>query len=137
MLVVFIYKDTMILVTKVKFDITVFRQHINRNQSSMIDLCHTNIDCITPNTIPVTTMVSYHWKRNRSSISNHWASTPACSVVHLFINSPRHPTIIYHFSDLQEFYRFTQNVSCNRYTHSRYQQVADFTRATEYIGYMP
>ena len=38
--------------------------------------------------------------------------------------------------------RFTQNVSCNIYTHPRYQQVANVViihqtiKATEYIGYM-
>ena len=36
---------------------------------------------ITPNKIPLTTIVTYLQKRYRSRISNHWATIPACSVV--------------------------------------------------------
>ena len=36
---------------------------------------------ITPNQIPLTTIVTYLQKRYRSRISNHWATIPACSVV--------------------------------------------------------
>ena len=36
---------------------------------------------ITPNQIPVTTIVIYLQKGYRSRISNHWATIPACSVV--------------------------------------------------------
>ena len=36
---------------------------------------------ITPNQIPLTTIVTYFQKRYRSRISNHWATIPACSVV--------------------------------------------------------
>ena len=36
---------------------------------------------ITPNQIPLTTIVAYLQKRYRSRISNHWATIPACSVV--------------------------------------------------------
>ena len=40
--------------------------------------------CITPNIIPLTTIIAYlylFFNNNRSSISNHWACIPACSVV--------------------------------------------------------
>ena len=36
---------------------------------------------ITPNQIPLTTIVTYLQKSYRSRISNHWATIPACSVV--------------------------------------------------------
>ena len=36
---------------------------------------------ITPNQIPLTTIVTYLQKGYRSRISNHWATIPACSVV--------------------------------------------------------
>ena len=36
---------------------------------------------ITPNQIPLTTIVTYLQKVYRSRISNHWATIPACSVV--------------------------------------------------------
>ena len=36
---------------------------------------------ITPNQIPLTTIVTYLPKSYRSRISNHWATIPACSVV--------------------------------------------------------
>ena len=36
---------------------------------------------ITPNKVPLTTIVTYLQKGYRSRISNHWASIPACSVV--------------------------------------------------------
>ena len=36
---------------------------------------------ITPNQIPLTTIVTYLQKRYRSRISNHWATIPTCSVV--------------------------------------------------------
>ena len=36
---------------------------------------------ITPNQIPLTTIVTYLQKRYRSRISNHWATIPACCVV--------------------------------------------------------
>ena len=36
---------------------------------------------ITPNQIPLTTLVTYLQKSNRSRISNNWATIPACSVV--------------------------------------------------------
>ena len=36
---------------------------------------------ITPNQIPLTTIVTYLQKCYRSRISNHWATIPACSVV--------------------------------------------------------
>ena len=36
---------------------------------------------ITPNKIPLTTIVTYLQKGYRSRISNHWATIPACSVV--------------------------------------------------------
>ena len=39
------------------------------------------IGVITPNQIPLTTIVTYLHKRYRSRISNHWATIPACSVV--------------------------------------------------------
>ena len=54
-----------------------------------------------------------------------------CGTSH-FTKSPRKHTVTYHFSDLQEVYsgktvRFTQNVSCNIFTHPIYQQVANVT----------
>ena len=39
------------------------------------------IGVITPNQIPLTTIVTYLQKGYRSRISNHWATIPACSVV--------------------------------------------------------
>ena len=36
---------------------------------------------ITPNPIPLTTMITYLQKSYRSRISNHWATITACSVV--------------------------------------------------------
>ena len=39
------------------------------------------VGIITPNKIPLTTIVTYLQKRYRSRISNHWATIPACSVV--------------------------------------------------------
>ena len=39
------------------------------------------VGVITPNQIPLTTIVTYLQKSYRSRISNHWATIPACSVV--------------------------------------------------------
>ena len=39
------------------------------------------VGVITPNQIPLTTIVTYLQKFYRSRISNHWATIPACSVV--------------------------------------------------------
>ena len=36
---------------------------------------------ITPNQIPLTTIVTYLQKGDRSRISNHWATMTACNVV--------------------------------------------------------
>ena len=41
----------------------------------------TPIGVITPNQIPLTTIVTYLEKSYRSRISNHWATIPACSMV--------------------------------------------------------
>ena len=43
--------------------------------------CHVLGGVITPNQIPLTTIVTYLQKSYRSRISNHWATIPACSVV--------------------------------------------------------
>ena len=74
------------------------------------------IGVITPNQIPLTTIVTYLQKRYRSSILNHWATIPACSVWYLpFTYIPRKHTVTYHFSDLQEVY------SGNRQIHTKCQ----------------
>ena len=70
---------------------------------------------ITPNQIPLTTIVTYLQKSYRSRISNHWATIPACSVVPPIYKSPRKHTVTYHFSDLQEVY------SGNRQIHTKCQ----------------
>ena len=62
----------------------------------------TGIGVITPNKIPLTTIVTYLQKRYRSRISNHWATIPACSVVPpIYKQSKKTYCHIYHFSDLQ------------------------------------
>ena len=40
-----------------------------------------SLGVITPNQIPLTTIITYLQKSYRSRISNHWATIPACSVV--------------------------------------------------------
>ena len=60
---------------------------------------------ITPNQIPLTTIVTYLQKCYRSRISNHWAT----------IYPIYKRTVTYHFSDLKEVY------SGNRYIHTKCQ----------------
>ena len=54
-------------------------------RSNMGDMLHSLATVadgvITPNQIPLTTIVTYLQKRYRSRISNHWFTIPACSVV--------------------------------------------------------
>ena len=87
---------------------------------------------ITPNHISLTTMVTYLQKSYRSRISNHWASIPACSVVPpIYKTSKKTYCHISFLATYRKFtlatVRFTQNVSCNIFTHPIYQQVANVT----------
>ena len=52
--------------------------YISRSSQSSTGI---GIGVITPNKIPLTTIVTYLQKRYKSRISNHWATIPACSVV--------------------------------------------------------
>ena len=87
---------------------------------------------ITPNQIPLTVIVTYLQNGYRSRISNHWAAIPACSVVPPHLQTVQE-NILSHIilATYRKFtvatIRFTQNVSCNIYTHPRYQQVANVT----------
>ena len=56
---------------------------------------------ITPNKIPLTTIVTYLQNSYRSRISNHWATIPACSVVTPYLQTIQE-NILTHimFSDL-------------------------------------
>ena len=113
---------------------------------------------VTPNQIPLTTIVTYLQKRYRSRISNHWSTIPACSVVThphphhppppppTFTNSPRKHTVTYHFSDLQEVYSGNRQIrtKCQlQYLHPPHISTSgkchcviihQTTKATEYIG---
>ena len=87
---------------------------------------------ITPNQIPLTTIVTYLQKSYRRRISNHWASIPACSVVPpIYKQSKKTYCHMSFLATYRQFtvvtVRFTQNVSCNIFTHPRYQQVANVT----------
>ena len=86
----------------------------------------------TPNKISLTTIVTYLQKSYRSRISNHWATIPACSVVPPILQTVQEnilSRII--LATYRKFtvatVRLTQNVSCNIYSHPRYQQVANVT----------
>ena len=58
----------------------LFTNQVLTFQFSGSTCLHKNIGVITPNKIPLTTLVTYIQKGYRSRISNHWA-IPACSVV--------------------------------------------------------
>ena len=106
------------------------------------------IGVITPNQIPLTTIVTYLQKRYRSRISNHWVTISACNVVPPIYKQIRKHTVTYHFSDYQEFY------SDNRQIHTKCQLqclhppqistrgkchcaiIHQTTKATEYIEWM-
>ena len=109
--------------------------HIDWNENK------TAVGVITPNQIPLTTIVTYLQKRYRSRISNHWATYTCMQcgtsnlqtiqeiiLSHIFLATYRKFTVA--------TVRFTQNISCNIYIHPIYQQVIihQTTKATEYIG---
>ena len=52
---------------------------------------------ITPNQIPLTTIVTYLQMFYRSRISNHWATKPACSVVSPIYKQSKKHIVTYHF----------------------------------------
>ena len=84
------------------------------------------VGVITPNEIPMTTIVTYLQKRYRSRSSNHWATIPACSVVPPSYKQSKKTYC--HISIYRKFtvatVRFTQNISCNIYIHPIYQQMS-------------
>ena len=89
-------------------------------------------EVITLNQIPLTTIVTYLQTSYRSRISNHWATIPACSVVPPIYKQSKKPILSHIILVTYKKFtvatvRFTQNVSCNIYTHSIYQQVANVT----------
>ena len=100
---------------------------------------------ITPNQIPLTTIVTYLHKSYRSRISNHWATIPAVWYLP-FIKSPRKHTVTYHFRDLQEVYNGNRQIhtKCQlQYFHPPHISTSgkchcviihQTTKATEYIG---
>ena len=112
---------------------------IHSNQFYALQLFITGV--ITPNQIPLTTIVTYLQESYRSRISNHWATIPACSVVPPFTNNPRKYTVTYHFSDLQEFHTKCQlqnihppHISTSGKCHCVI--IHQTTKATEYVGQM-
>ena len=95
---------------------------------------HTAIGVITPNQIPLTTIVTYLQKGYRSRISNHWATSDytcmQCGTSHLQKvqeNILSHIILATYRKFTVATVRFTQNVSCNIFTHPIYQQVANVT----------
>ena len=53
--------------------------NINERDDKGSTPAHKGNGVITPNQIPLTTIITYLQKRYRSRISNHWATIPACS----------------------------------------------------------
>ena len=125
--------------------------HLSRAEHKLrvihINVVHTKrltpIGVITPNQIPLTTIVAYLQKAYRSRISNHWTTIPACSVVPPIYKQSKKTYITYHFSDLQEVY------SGNRQIHTKCQLqyfhppqistrhcviIQQTSKAIEYIG---
>ena len=101
-----------------------YRSRIS-NHWATIPACNV-VPPITPNKIPLTTIVVYLWKSNTSSISNQWACMQ-CGTSHLYTVQE---TLLSHIilATYRMFtvatVRFTQNDSCNIYIHPIYQQVA-------------
>ena len=106
-----------------------------------------SIGVITPNQIPLTTIVTYLQKSYRSRISNHWATLYLHAVWYLpFTKSPRKHTVTYHFSDLQEVYSGNRQIrtKCHlQYFHPPHISTSgkchcviihQTTKATECIG---
>ena len=100
---------------------------------------------ITPNQIPLTTIVTYLQKRYRSRISNHWATIPACSVVPPIYSQRKH-TVTDNFSDLPEVYSGNRQIHTKgqlQYLHPPHISTSgkchcviihQTPKATEYIG---
>ena len=101
---------------------------------------------ITPNQIPLTTIVTYLQKGYRSRISNHWPLYLHAVWYLPFTNSPRKHTVTYYFSNLQEVYSGNHQIhtKCQlQYLHPpqistsgkyHYVIIHQTTKATEYIG---
>ena len=104
---------------------------------------------ITPNQIPLTTIVTYLQKRlqrqNFKPLSHY--TCMQCGTSHLQ-NSPRKHIVTYHFSDLQQVYSDNRQIhtKCQlKYLHPPHISTSgkchcviihQTTKATEYIGYL-
>ena len=124
-----------------------YTQYFSFKLCALMDTTNVNMcakGVITPNQIPLTTIVTYLQKSYRSRISNHLTTIPACSVVPTIYKQSKKtycPILATYRKFTVATVRFTQNVSCNIYTHPVYQQVSNDTviihqtiKATEYLG---
>ena len=83
---------------------------------------------ITPNQIPLTTIVTYLQKQNFKPLGHY--TCMQCGTSHLQTvqeNILSHIILATYRKFTVATVRFTQNVSCNIYTHPTYQQVANVT----------